>query len=204
MLSFEPWVPEPRTAGDVTLVEADAWYSLQFEEGVQLVAPTLALEAAFWDVVADFRIAGEDFDAPFTDQKHLEFSTYVRFLEAVERGERLSLSLVPTTTLWLVEYGRIIGSSQIRHHLTPALEHEGGHITYGIRPSDRGKGYGTLLCALTLVRAQELIGREEALVTCDTGNRASAKVIEKSGGCLENEVTSRYTGQSVSRYRIRL
>jgi predicted acetyltransferase len=41
---------------------------------------------------------------------------------------------------FLVENGRILGSVQIRHHINhPNLIETGGHIGYGIRPSERKK-----------------------------------------------------------------
>ena len=37
---------------------------------------------------------------------------------------------------------RIIGTIQLRHSLTDELEKHGGQIGYGIRPTERKKGYG--------------------------------------------------------------
>ena len=71
----------------------------------------------------------------------------------------------------------LIGVSSLRHHLTHALEHHGGHIGYAIRPSERRKGYGTRLLAMTL--DQHAMGFRRVLVTCDTDHIASARVIEK-------------------------
>jgi predicted acetyltransferase len=85
----------------------------------------------------------------------------------------------------------------------PALEHHGGHVGYAIRPSERLKGYGTRLLALTLDKAREM-GLGRVLVTCDTDNFASVRVIEKNGGVLENQVISNRSGKMISRYWIAL
>lgn len=43
-----------------------------------------------------------------------------------------------------------MGAVNIRHSLTKHLFNAGGHIGYGIRPSERRKGYATKLLALSL------------------------------------------------------
>ena len=70
----------------------------------------------------------------------------------------------------------IIGSwaVNIRHSLTEHLFNAGGHIGYGIRPSERRKGYATKLLALSLEKAKEL-NITKALVVCDEVNTASEK-----------------------------
>ncbi|HLL72624.1 MAG TPA: GNAT family N-acetyltransferase [Pyrinomonadaceae bacterium] len=95
------------------------------------------------------------------------------------------------------------GTARLRHQLTPALEHEGGHIGYDIRPSARRRGFGTLILALTLERAR-ILGLARALLTCDTDNTASARIIERNGGALAARVVSNRTGKLISQYWIEL
>lgn len=61
----------------------------------------------------------------------------------------------------------------------------GGHIGYGVRPSARGRGVATwaLGAVLPLAAAR---GLDRVLVTCADGNAASARVIERHGGVLED------------------
>ena len=70
--------------------------------------------------------------------------------------------------------------------LTDALKREGGNIGYGIRPKERGKGYGTILLSKTLKKAKDL-GLNRVLLTCDKSNIGSARVIKKNGGKFESE-----------------
>ena len=58
-------------------------------------------------------------------------------------------------------------------------------IGYGIRPSARGRGVATWALRSVLPRASAL-GLEKVLVTCDDSNLASAQVIMKAGGVLED------------------
>ncbi|MFZ5354856.1 MAG: GNAT family N-acetyltransferase [Bacillota bacterium] len=81
---------------------------------------------------------------------------------------------------------KIIGSIQLRHSLTPELEQHGGHIGYGIRPSERKKGYGKQQLSLVLDVARQM-GILKVLITCDKENIASAKTAISCGGRLAGE-----------------
>jgi len=79
----------------------------------------------------------------------------------------------------------VVGFLALRHELNAWLLEEGGHIGYSIRPSRRREGHASRALALALRRAGEL-GIEQALVTCDEDNLASARTIEKNGGVYED------------------
>lgn len=96
---------------------------------------------------------------------------------------------------------RIVGMVNIRFGLNASLFREGGHIGYSVRPTERGKGIATQMLrdALGFCR---FIGLSKVLVTCDKRNPASAAVIRKCGGVLENEIISETDGEIVQRYWI--
>ena len=170
-----------------------------------LVQPTVTLREAFSNMAEDYRInGGGQVDGVFELYSN-DFPGYVRQLVGNayirdSRGVR-----VPATTYWLYRPDDrvLLGVSRLRHHLTPALKREGGHIGYSIRPTERRKGHGTRILELTLEKAREF-GIFEVLVTCDTANIGSARIIQANGGVFENEVISERTGNPVSRYWITL
>ncbi|RNL78857.1 GNAT family N-acetyltransferase [Nocardioides marmorisolisilvae] len=90
------------------------------------------------------------------------------------------------TNLWWVEDGEYVGRLAIRHELNDWLLEVGGHIGYDVRRSRRREGHATALLAAALPIAVDL-GIERALITCDTDNVGSRRVIEKNGGVLEDE-----------------
>ena len=81
--------------------------------------------------------------------------------------------------------GKLIGCIKIHHALTEDLEN-GGHIAYGIRPSERGKGYGTQQLELCLEYAGQL-KLKRVIIACDKDNTASAKTAMSCGGKLVKE-----------------
>lgn len=93
---------------------------------------------------------------------------------------------VPATTYWWTDADTYLGRINLRHRLNDDLREIGGHIGYDIRPTARRRGHATAMLAAVLPRAAAL-GITEALVTCDTHNTASRKVIEANGGVLEDE-----------------
>ena len=83
---------------------------------------------------------------------------------------------------------RIVGTLSIRHNLnTEMLSKYGGHIGYGVRPSERKKGYATTLLNLALEKCREL-GLDRVMVSCLESNIGSAKTIENNCGELEEYV----------------
>lgn len=98
---------------------------------------------------------------------------------------------VPSTHLWFVDGPVFLGRLSIRHRLTNWLRDYGGHIGYDVRPSARRQGYGTQMLRQALPWCAEL-GIDPALVTCDTTNFGSRRVIEAAGGVFENELNGKY------------
>ena len=87
--------------------------------------------------------------------------------------------------LWLIDQGEYIGQISIRPELcTSYLITYGGHIGYSIRPSRRRLGYGKKILTLSLEASRDM-GLHRILVTCDSDNIASRKIIEANGGRFE-------------------
>ncbi|MDJ0634758.1 MAG: GNAT family N-acetyltransferase [Xenococcaceae cyanobacterium MO_188.B29] len=175
-------------------------------EELQLIEPTPALQSEFISMVREFQEVGETriHDRDLLPLIQENFLAYLHQLENNSKGIKLKPGFVPATTFWLVNQSdRILGESRLRHRLTPMLEDRGGHIGYMVRPTERSKGYGTKLLAMTLEKAQQ-IGLNRVLVTCNEDNLASARVIQKNGGSLASESISEQTGRIISRYSIAL
>lgn len=133
----------------------------------------------------------------------MKADSYESWLERITWNQTKSTpDLVTGDIYFAVIEGKIVGTIAVRHRLNDSLLKSGGHIGYGIRPSERRKGYGTKMLTLALEKCREL-GIEKALVTCDKVNTASAKTAIRNGGVLENEITEE-NGNVIQRYWITL
>ena len=171
---------------------------------ITLMNPSIAFESEFLLTTEEFQAAGYERSQRDFDLIRNNFPAYLRRLDEASRDIGLKPGDVPCTTFWLIANDtQILGESRLRHWLTPSLENEAGHIGYAIRPSERRKGYGTCILALTLEKAGDL-GLNRVLLTCDTDNIGSARIIERNGGQLASRGISNSSGKPISRYWIDL
>ncbi|WP_030614752.1 GNAT family N-acetyltransferase [Streptomyces sclerotialus] len=165
----------------------------------QLIAPTIRVQASFLEAMAELRAEGQggpDDDTGvgreirrFTGEWEdpAGFSRYTDWLRSMTRDEvARPLGLVPCTTLWYVDGDTFLGRLGLRHELDDFLLELGGHIGYYVRPTARRRGHATAMLRAALPAAHGL-GIRSALITCDTTNTASRKVIEACGGIFEDE-----------------
>jgi predicted acetyltransferase len=120
----------------------------------------------------------DGFTVPFS-----RFRDFLARLRETEAGVGLRDGYVPQTTYWAIVGSRPVGIIKLRHRLTDALRVTGGHIGYSIRPSERGRGYGTAMLGRALVEAARL-GIAKALITVNVDNTASYRLVERNGGVL--------------------
>ncbi|MEK7509829.1 MAG: GNAT family N-acetyltransferase [Patescibacteria group bacterium] len=174
---------------------------------MELVLPSVEHKTSYIEAVKEFQ-ADQDFPQmiervgdTFSTLEAETFDAYVEKILGQSKGDNLLEGYVPQTTYWLVDGEEFIGTVRIRHRLDEFLQKVGGHIGYDVRPSKRGKGYGSKILELALPKAKE-IGISHILVTCDATNVASRKIIEKNGGVLENQVPNPETGVDKLRFWI--
>ena len=86
----------------------------------------------------------------------------------------------------LMQDGRkcILGMINFRHYLNDYLAEHAGHIGFGVRPSERRKGYARAMLQLCLEKCRE-VGLDRVLITCDADNEGSRRTIQACGGRFE-------------------
>jgi len=175
-------------------------YSIKHNQNLEdklmkLVAPCWQYHASF---IAYLESLGDEERYPFTlDLDSRDFAQYLQVLENYANGVALPEKTAQNSTLWLVEDGEIIGVTNIRHYLNEYIEHCGGHIGLGIKPSSRGQGYGSKLMGLSIEYLAQL-GVKSAHVHCYKNNISSAKAIIANGGSLDSEIIE--NNQIIQRY----
>jgi predicted acetyltransferase len=157
---------------------------------VSLVSPNKEHEQQAKDFIQEFIDNNSEIHGVSSLNEYLD--DYDGWLDKLQRylnSNRIEPDRVAASTYFAIRKGdsRIVGMINIRHQLNDYLLKEGGHIGYGVRPSERRKGYATEILHLGLEKCAEL-GIDRALVTCDKDNIASARTIQNNFGILENEI----------------
>ena len=95
--------------------------------------------------------------------------------------------LLPSSTYLAVREkdNYIVGMIDIRHYLNEYLTQVGGNIGYGVRKTERNKGYAKQMLKLALEKCKDL-KIKKVLITCDEDNIASEKVILSANAKLED------------------
>ena len=170
---------------------------------LKFIEPNSSLENSYQDYMDEWEKSKEKI-IPFASGKR-DTQNYQELLSLWEEDKTEKArekGFVPATLYFtLDESDKIIGCIHFRHELNEFLLKSGGHIGYGVRPSERKKGYAgeSLRLFLELVKEK---GYKKVLITCDDDNIASAKIIEKNGGVLENIID--VDGENTRRYWINL
>ncbi|MCT8138348.1 GNAT family N-acetyltransferase [Anaerobacillus sp. CMMVII] len=149
--------------------------------GLYLTKPAMEFKQEYLSFYQEWKDSREEM-IPWVIQKDpSNFQDMLQFLVNNEKGINIPKGWVSDSTYWLMNQRKVVGVVNIRHQLTEHLLNSGGHIGYGIRPSERRKGYATELLRLTLVKVKEL-GIEKVLVVCNESNLGSLKTIVNNGG----------------------
>lgn len=112
-----------------------------------------------------------------------EFRSKIEDLIDSSKTPNLELGRVAQSHFWLYVDNEIVGIAKLRHELNENLRKKNGHIGYSIRPSKRRLGFGNIILAELIKKAQKL-NINELLVTCLETNIASIKVIKNNKGVL--------------------
>lgn len=119
-----------------------------------------------------------DYDAYFNDRE-----------DAIKGDSMGAMEGVKWYTYYLIDNGDIVGIGSLR--LNPEDNAElsiyGGHLGYGIIPSKRKYGYGSIFLHLLLKEAFKF-GLKEVMVICKEENMGSIGVIENNFGVFKDMV----------------
>ncbi len=168
---------------------------------MELITADKLTYAAFADMIDDYVVAGTPF-LGITDPSL--FAYFVRTCVKHSAGIGLSAKTSPYTRYFLTdETGAVFAQGDLRHRKTQHNLLFAGQLGYGVPPSHRRCGYGTIMCTKLLEKAAEQ-GFSSLIITCRDDNLASAKIIEKNGGILLNKIYNKEDRIDMRRYQVDL
>lgn len=159
----------------------------------ELIYPDLEHKEEVLAMLEEIRVADDGLRWQYSGMSSLEeyesYEDWVKKVMQESTGKNLAQNRVPASTYIMInkDNNKVVGIVNIRHQLNEYLLNYGGHIGYSVRPKERQKGLGTHQLKLALEKSKSL-GIQKVLITCDTENEGSAKVIENCQGQLENIV----------------
>lgn len=171
----------------------------------KLIVPSKEYEQKAFEYIQEFKEYNSGINGTGGIDRYDNYDEWLIKLEKDLDINNIPEGKVPANTYFCIRLDddRIVGMINLRHKLNEFLLREAGHIGYSIRPTERKKGYGTLMLKLGLEKSREL-NLDKVLITCDKVNIASAKVIQNNNGILENEVYSEVFSEVIQRYWIKL
>ena len=128
--------------------------------------------------------------------------SYEDWLSAVRANadpETVDPAWVVTDTYFALDNAdRIIGIIDLRHELKGFLN-DFGHSGYSVRPSERGKGYGTAMLR-QIIKAAKQAGMDSLQLSVERSNEPSVRMITGCGGRYERSFN--VSGEAADIYRI--
>ena len=154
---------------------------------MKLVTPSLHYQESYIQMISEYSEHNEPLIPFVLAEDYGDFPLMVNKLDAYSRGQLIPKGFIAHSSFWLIdENERVVGCSNLRHKLNKHLLVLGGHIGFGIRPSERQKGYAKLILELTLSKAKNKC-INNVLLTVDKDNLGSVKAIQYNKGVLTSE-----------------
>lgn len=129
--------------------------------------------------------------------------SYCNWIEKIEKNRVKSDKIWGKSLIYLAfnKNNKLIGMVSIRYELSEEMRMIYGNIGYGVRTTERRKGYATemLKFALDVCKKKSM---KKAVIGCYKDNIASSKIIEKNGGIKIKEKD--FNGKLANYYEINL
>ncbi len=159
-------------------------------EKFYLEKPSLKRKEDILDYFKEFTNYNSDINGSGMLIKVLEGYTFEEALDGCLKCEEeefaKSVNRLQSKTFLLIRENdnKLIGMINIRWNIDEESHLFRGHIGYGIRPTERRKGYNKINLYLGLIEAQKL-GLNKIFIACEDSNIPSNKTLKALGGELK-------------------
>lgn len=155
-----------------------------------LERPSIERKDEIIEYINEFVEYNSDINGTGSLDKILEGYTFEQALERClnienkDYAEKVGRCQGKTFLLVRENDNRIVGTINVRWNLNDSMLRFGGHIGYGIRPTERRKGYNKINLYLGMMEAKK-VGLEKVMLDCDVNNLGSDRTLKALGGKLE-------------------
>ena len=153
---------------------------------IRLILPTADHETQIKEYINEHISNGEQELHGGALIEKMPYTKWLKQIKANANEATVNPEWVVSSTFFAMTNEKIIGMIDIRHLLNQMLREYGGHIGFGVRPSERSKGFATEILMEGLKHCNT-IGLHEIMLACYKENAASSKTILKCGGVFEKE-----------------
>ena len=170
------------------------------KETLLLVSPDIFHRREYSDMMEEWQQDGGPIIPAALISGSLSYDEWLNRERKFESEDTCPRGMSPCNLYFLTRAadGKIVGAAVIRWKLNKELLHKGGHLDFGIRPSERNKGYGSRLLPLLFGKCRER-KMERVLITCPEGNTGCRSIVLKNGGVWEDTITAS-NGDTTERY----
>ena len=172
---------------------------------VHLVLPDSTFETQYTDMMDEWLAFGDRLNPGALHNNGASYETWLKWMAEDAHEETCPPEAVPQTMYFAVrDDGRLIGAVTVRHKLNERTNNEsgGGHVGFGVRPTERRKGYAKIILQLALEKLAER-GIHDVMLNCASDNIGSEKTILSCGAVFHDEVVNN-NGDEAKRFFIKI
>lgn len=152
--------------------------------------PTLEDRGAFLDMLDEWDEYGDFISPTVLDLGNDSYEEWLEKRKKDDVTEDVEIKVPQSIYFVYDEKDNIVGATAVRHAIGESNRLVGGHIAYGVRPTERNQGYAKEILKFAIQKLNEM-GVDEILVTCPADNIASEKTILANGGEFERIIETK-------------
>jgi len=171
---------------------------------IQLIPPDMTFKSQYKEMMDEWFAYGGRLNPGALQSNGSSYETWLRWIDEDAHEDTCPPGSVPQTMYFAVrDDGKLIGAVTVRHRLNDKTNNSsgGGHVGFGVRPSERRRGYASEILRLALKKLAER-GVDKVTINCASDNIGSEKTILANGAVFQDEVTNS-EGEKTKRFRIR-
>jgi len=157
---------------------------------IRLVRPNMTFKSQYKAMMDEWLAHGDRINPAALLNNGNTYETWLQWMDDDAHEDTCPPGSVPQTMYFAVhDDGKLIGAVTIRHRLNEATNNcsGGGHVGFGVRPTERRKGYAKEMLCLALKKLAKR-GINDVILNCASDNIASEKTMLACGAVFQDEV----------------